>query len=184
MDNERQKLEVEKNSFEEQKEYFFNEARKKADKEVKAAHKEEIVELEAKLHAANQELNNQKPAFQYNTLDEVTSDYDNNNPILLTIGTDWCGYSTQLQDRFSNIQEELKSNGLPSFYYLNGDDKTHSDFVNNNFNVQGYPTIILMQKDRKPIEYAGARDSNHIKVFINENLPKLEAIIKEPEKPE
>ena len=178
LDNERQKLLVEKKSFENQKEYFLNEAKRKANEDIKSLHKEEIVQLEAKLHAAEekltiqaQESENTKKDFAYDKLEDVKSLYEKGDPFLLSIGAEWCGYSTELQKKYPQIQETLQNEHNISSVYLNADDDVANKFVSSIYKLEGYPTLLVI-KDKNASEYSGARNVEGISTFIHQELNK------------
>jgi thioredoxin-related protein len=53
-----------------------------------------------------------------------------------------------------------------NFVVVDGEDKANESLVNQ-FNVQGYPTIVLTKEDGKPIEYDAKVDQPTLEKFIN-----------------
>jgi len=84
-------------------------------------------------------------------------------PKLVLFKAEWCGHCS----RFKPTWEELK-NKITNVDFVTYDaDSNQSEL--STYNVEGFPTIILDNNNKK-IEYNGDRSSNNIIQFVNDNL--------------
>lgn len=84
---------------------------------------------------------------------------------------DWCPHCKKAAPEFQKVEDQYSGkvvNGHKlQFVVVDGEDKANESLVNQ-FNVQGYPTIVLTKgDDGKPIEYDAKVDQPTLEKFIN-----------------
>ena len=84
---------------------------------------------------------------------------------------DWCPHCKKAAPEFQKVEDNYNGqlvNGYKlNFVVVDGEDKANESLVNQ-FNVQGYPTIVLTKgDDGKPIEYDAKVDQPTLEKFIN-----------------
>jgi len=85
----------------------------------------------------------------------------NKKNLLYLFKADWCGHCKNFKSTWNKLKEELNKD----IEFITYDSNKDSNIIKE-FNIQGYPTIILKKKN-KAIEYMGNRNINDIKEFIN-----------------
>ena len=84
-----------------------------------------------------------------------------NKNTLYLFKADWCGHCKNFKSTWKELQNEIGN----KVNFISVDADKDKEKITN-FNIQGFPTLILQQKD-KAIEYVGNRDLNSLKEFIN-----------------
>jgi len=83
---------------------------------------------------------------------------------------DWCPHCKKAAPEFQKVEDKYNGkiiNGHKlNFVVVDGEDKANEALVNQ-FNVQGYPTLVLTKGDGKPIEYDAKVDQPTLEKFIN-----------------
>ena len=74
---------------------------------------------------------------------------------------EWCGHCKNFKSTWNKLKNELDD----KINFITYDSSKDASIIKE-YNIQGYPTIILKQND-KAIEYMGNRNINDIKEFIN-----------------
>ena len=77
---------------------------------------------------------------------------------------DWCGHCIA----FKPVWENLKSNLKSKIKMITYDSKEHAKEIKD-FNINGYPTIILMN-NKNAIEYSGPRNEQALTDFVNKYI--------------
>jgi thioredoxin-like negative regulator of GroEL len=84
-----------------------------------------------------------------------------NKNTLYLFKADWCHHCKNFKSTWEKLQDDMKNK--VNFVSFDADkDKKQMT----NFNIQGFPTLVLKQKN-KAIEYVGERDLNSLKEFID-----------------
>ena len=74
---------------------------------------------------------------------------------------EWCGHCIGFKQTWTQLQKDFKNK--INFISYDADQDTE---IMKNYNIQGYPTLIMQQND-KAIEYVGNRNIDSLKEFIN-----------------
>lgn len=82
---------------------------------------------------------------------------------LLLFKAEWCPHCRNFDSNWKDLQKQIKNVNFVTF-----DSEEHKEKIKN-YNIDGYPTLILEKKD-KLIEYKGERTIASITNFINEYL--------------
>ena len=82
---------------------------------------------------------------------------------------DWCPHCKKALPEFQSVQNEYEGKTINGYklqlVVVDGEDPANESLVNN-FNVQGYPTVVLT-KDGKNIEYDAKVEKSTLQQFIN-----------------
>ena len=83
---------------------------------------------------------------------------------------DWCPHCKKATPEFKNVEDKYNGKIINGhklhFVVVDGEDKSNESLVNQ-FNVQGYPTIVLTKGDGKHVEYDAKVDQPTLEKFIN-----------------
>jgi thiol-disulfide isomerase/thioredoxin len=94
----------------------------------------------------------------------VNSENKKSNLIkVYNFNTSWCGYSVRFQPEWDKFQKEVNAeDNLLNIhaYDIKCDDNDNKQMCND-YNVSGFPTIII-EKDNKKINYNGPRNTEAI----------------------
>ena len=77
---------------------------------------------------------------------------------------DWCGHCNAFKPVWKNLKSKLES----KIKMITYDSKEHAKEIKD-FNISGYPTIILMN-NKNAIEYSGPRNEQALTDFINKYI--------------
>ena len=90
----------------------------------------------------------------------------NNNATLYLFKADWCGHCKNFKNKWDSLNNDPELNKKIKF--IEYDSELHNNEIKN-FNISGFPTLMLNVGDKK-IEYNGVRDISNIKSFINSHV--------------
>lgn len=88
-----------------------------------------------------------------------------NNPSIVLIYANWCGYCHSFMPVWEQLEKTLHSNDI-NIYKIESSDKFTSKIQ-----ITGYPTIYFINKD-EVIQYDSNRDYDSIITFINKKIEK------------
>ena len=86
-----------------------------------------------------------------------------NKPKLYLFKAEWCGHCRNFKDTWKQLQNNNELKNKVDFITID-----HSDSNIKNWNIEGYPTILL-EKNNNKIEFNGARQENNIIDFVNQH---------------
>jgi protein disulfide-isomerase A6 len=87
----------------------------------------------------------------------------NNKPELILFKAEWCGHCKNFKSVWDEIQNNF--NNQVNIKTYDADTTSHKNYFNK-YNVQGFPTLILVHNN-KIVEYSGSRDINSVTDFVN-----------------
>ena len=91
---------------------------------------------------------------------------DSPRNILYIFYADWCGYCKRAKPDFEKVASHLKSNKINGkeieVKMVNGDNEPE---VTKEFDVKGYPTVILV-KDNRKYTYEGSRTDSEMLSYL------------------
>ena len=89
-----------------------------------------------------------------------------NKPTLYLFKAEWCGHCKHFAPEWEKLKNNSKINNKVNFVTM--DSEKDREEINKNWNIEGFPTIILKKGDKK-IDYNSARTEEHIINFLNKN---------------
>tara|TARA_B110000908_G_scaffold167220_1_gene219777 strand:- start:5744 stop:6190 length:447 start_codon:yes stop_codon:yes gene_type:complete len=88
---------------------------------------------------------------------------ENNKVYFIKIYTDWCGYCTRLKPAWDTLAKELASD--PDIVIAELDADNEKDLAKE-LGAQGFPTLVLVDKNGLKEKYNGERDVASMKSFV------------------
>lgn len=101
------------------------------------------------------------------TFDEIV--IDENNDVLVEFYAPWCGHCKALEPVFNDLGKKYES---VQNIVIAKMDATANDIPNDQYKVEGFPTIYFAPKDNKhnPIKFqSGTRDLEGLSAFIEQH---------------
>jgi protein disulfide-isomerase A1 len=90
----------------------------------------------------------------------------------------WCGHCKALAPKYATAAEKLHEEGITNAIVASV-DCTEQSTLCEQFEVQGYPTLIAFKKDtNNPIKYNNARETDAIISFIKKKSASPVTIVK------
>jgi thioredoxin-like negative regulator of GroEL len=83
--------------------------------------------------------------------------------------TEWCGHSRNFLSEWKKIKNEIKSRGelnTVCIEYNCENDKKMCE----NYNVRGYPTLLLHKENGEVVNYNGPRETEEIIKFVKQSI--------------
>ena len=113
-----------------------------------------------------------QPVDLYETSDasvDSTENFENDEPTnsnkvkVYNFNTSWCGWSVRFQPEWEKFENELKSKGDLSHVeaYDVKCDNPANDFLCKEYEVAGFPTVIIETNGKRGV-YKGPRDSKNL----------------------
>jgi protein disulfide isomerase family A protein 3 len=101
------------------------------------------------------------------TFDELV--LDKSKDVLIEFYAPWCGHCKSLAPKWSELATKMKD--YPSLRIAKI-DATANDYPSN-FNVRGYPTILLVKNDgSEPVAYDGAREVKDMVSWLKKSVSR------------
>ena len=86
---------------------------------------------------------------------------------LVLFYADWCGHCNTLKPQWNKAAKQTKNSNVRMVKVNCGeDDKKHQDIVNR-YDIQGFPTIKLLNNGKVESDYDGKRDSSSLVTYVN-----------------
>ena len=93
---------------------------------------------------------------------------------LVLFYADWCPHCTKFKPTWETVSTSVNSEENKKMISIDvGDNSSESQKLMKEYNVSGFPTIVLIDKsnDKKTIEtYEGGRDKSSLESYVNKNL--------------
>lgn len=91
----------------------------------------------------------------------------NAKPELYLFKAEWCGHCENFKKDWDTLSKDSSLNKKINFITMDSD--ANKDTINE-WQVTGFPTLILKNGKNKAIEYGGNRSIKDIKAFIEKNI--------------
>ncbi|VVU94901.1 Thioredoxin [seawater metagenome] len=88
-------------------------------------------------------------------------------PAIMNFNTDWCGYSRQFQPVWNKFSSNMANKKIQVKNIKC--DKKENEGICKKFNVQGYPTV-MMVSNNNTFEFNGNRTVEDLEKFANQNM--------------
>jgi protein disulfide-isomerase A6 len=114
--------------------------------------------------------------LDYKNFEEVVLDETKN--VLVTFTAPWCGHCKNLKPIYNQVAKTFKSEKNCIVANIDADDQKNKDAVSS-YEISGFPTIKFFpagSKDKKPVDYASARDEAGFVEFLNEKCGTQRAV--------
>ena len=102
--------------------------------------------------------------FNYFSKTQYLIEGFNNNPQLTFFYAEWCGHCKKMLPEWEDFEKKYPSNCKKY------ESKEISDEMSKKYEINGYPTIVLIQNNEKIKDYTGERNSSSFANFLNEYL--------------
>ena len=102
-----------------------------------------------------------------------TESFSNNSNKMYFFNVDWCGHCKKAKPEWTEFVNKLEKNNNAinganvEAVSVNGDNEKE---LTNEYDIKGYPTFILKKSNGESVNYGGARTSNGLYSFLEQNL--------------
>lgn len=102
---------------------------------------------------------------------KVKEDFQQQSNNLFIFYAEWCGYCRTAMPSFQKLKKDYDNqtiNGQKVSIQLIEGDKNRE--LMKQYNISGFPTIVLMLANGKRVNYSGNRSYDDLVVFLRENI--------------
>tara|TARA_Y100001970_G_C14198075_1_gene839355 strand:+ start:1550 stop:1966 length:417 start_codon:yes stop_codon:yes gene_type:complete len=102
------------------------------------------------------------------------SELGNSGKKLVLFYADWCPHCTSFKPDWDEVANTSNNGSIKKLISVNvGDNSSESKKVMKEYNVEGFPTIILIDQtssSKKMNVYEGGRDKTSLQTYVSENM--------------
>jgi thiol-disulfide isomerase/thioredoxin len=111
--------------------------------------------------------------FSKNNFQNISNNQLNNNITnnikIYYFNASWCYHCQQFKPIWNNFVNSISDSDHITPINLNCDNNKDNNDLINKYNIEGFPTIIIVYNDNKYVKYTGPKTVNDLRKFLNLN---------------